>query len=61
MNHLVLIQGAVDSGVRERSAARNAIVECYHGILPRVQRKLAFDSHSHARAATVSRKEGRFP
>ena len=53
-----MVQGESSTGARERATSRNAIVDCYHNVLPKVQRKLAFGPEQLPRRPTQTRKEG---
>ena len=52
-------KGETDAASRERATARNAIVDCYHHVLPKVQRKLAFGPEQLPRKPAQTRKEGK--
>ena len=48
----------LDPGARDRAATRNAIVDCYHAVLPRVQRRLALEAELAPKRSLLARREG---
>ena len=54
-----MLQSEGDAKTRELAATRNAVVDCFTKVLPKIQRRLLSQDTDTAQRQTVTRREGK--